>query len=47
MIKYYVRVKMKYARKKIFDTQTQAEKYYRELQKKYDTNALYIGVIWK
>lgn len=47
MLKYYVKLDKKYARKKVFDTQSQAENYYRELQKKYNTNALHIGVIWK
>lgn len=47
MLRYYVKLNKKYARKKIFDTQTQAEKYYRELQEKYNTNAVIIGVNWK
>ena len=47
MLKYYVKLNKKYARKKVFDTQSQAQEYYRELQREYNTNALYIGVIWK
>ena len=45
MLKYYVKVQKKYARKKVFDTQSQAEQEYRKLQEKYDTNAVIIGVV--
>lgn len=47
MIKYYVKLNMKYSRKKVFDTMTQAIEYYRYLQNKYNTNAIIIGVDWK
>jgi len=47
MLKYYVKLDKKHTKKKIFDTQSQAEEYYRELQRKYNTNALHIGVICK
>lgn len=45
MLKYYVKVQKKYARKKIFDTQSQAEQEYVKLQEKYNTNAIIIGVV--
>lgn len=45
MLKYYVKVQKKYARKKVFDTQSQAEQEYRKLQEKYHTNAIIIGII--
>ena len=47
MLKYYVKLDKKYVRKKVFDTYIKAQEYYRELQRKYNTNALYIGVICK
>lgn len=45
MLKYYVKLDKKYARKKVFDTQTQAEQEYRKIQKKYDTNVVIIGIV--
>lgn len=45
MIKYYTRLNMKYARKKVFDTMTQAIEYYRYLQDKYNTNQVIIGIV--
>lgn len=47
MLRYYVKIDIKRKHKKYFDTQTQAEKYYRYLQNKYNTNAIIIGVDWK
>lgn len=45
MLKYYVKLNKKYTRKKVFDTQSQAEQEYRKLQEKYNTNAIIIGVV--
>ena len=45
MLKYYVKLNKKYTRKKVFDTQSQAEQEYRKLQDKYHTNAIIIGVV--
>ena len=45
MLKYYVKVQKKYARKKMFDTQNQAEQEYRKLQERYNTNAIIIGIV--
>lgn len=47
MLRYYVKINIKGKPKKYFDTQTQAEEYYRYLQNKYNTNAIIIGVDWK